>query len=138
MAEFADRMKSFTDHLRESIHARGEALSGIHRATGELLDDARTFLGDVAEEHRERAAELRTTLETHRAGCRERVAEMRQGHKEALHAMRDELNQMLSEARRMRQDTSSRMFETFRQARHELATDLRSASETWRAFAASR
>jgi chromosome segregation ATPase len=138
MAEFADRMKSFTDHLRDSIHERCESLKGIHEATGELLDDARDFLGHVAEEHRERAAELRTTLEEHRAGCRERVAEMRQGHQEALQAMRDELNHTLSEARQMRQDTTGRMFETFRQARHELASDLSSAAATWREFAASQ
>ena len=138
MAEFADRMQSFTDHLRESIQARGEALSGVHAATEELLDGARTFLGHVAEEHRERAEELRATLESHRAGCRQQVAEMRHSHQEALHAMRDDLNRTLSESRRMRQDETSRMFQTFQQARHDLASDLRSAASVWRAFAATR
>ena len=97
----------------------------VHAATGELLDGARTFLGQVAEEHRERAEELRATLASHRDGCRQKVAEMRHGHQEALQTMRDELHQTLSEARRMRQDATSRMFQTFRHARHELAADLR-------------
>jgi uncharacterized coiled-coil DUF342 family protein len=85
-----------------------------------------------------RAEELRATLEAHRAGCCEAVAEMRHAHQEALRTMRDELNHTLSEARRTRQEATSRMCETFRQARHELAADLGSAAATWRAFAASR
>jgi hypothetical protein len=138
MAEFADRMKSFTDHLQVSIQARGDALAGIHAATGEVLDAARSFLDHVAEEHQTRAEELKATLESHRAGCRKAVAEMRHGHREAQQSMRDDLNHALSEARRARQDANSRMFKSFRHARHELAVDLRAAANTWRAFAASR
>ncbi len=138
MAEFADRMKSFTDHLHESIEKRGEALAGIHAATGELLGAARSFLGDVAEEHRERAEELRATLASHRAACCQTVAEMRHGHQQALHSMRDQLQETLSETRRMRHDTNSRMFQSFRHARHLVAADLRAAADTWRAFAATR
>ena len=138
MADFADRMKAFTEHLHESIQAREEALAGVHKATSEVLGAARSFLGDVADEHRERAEELRATLKSHRDACHQRVAEMRQGHQEALHEMRDDLNEMLSETRRSRQDHNSRMFETFRQARHDLAADLRSAAGAWRAFAATR
>lgn len=138
MAEFADRMKSFTDHLRDSIRAREEALSGVHEATTELLDGARSFLGLVAEEHQERAEELRATMASHRAERQQQVAEMRRGHQDALHTMRDELHQSLSEARRLRQDTVEQMSETFRKARRELASDLRSAAGAWQAFAATR
>jgi hypothetical protein len=49
MAEFADGMKTFTDNLRVSIQARGDSLTGIHTATQDLLDGARSFLGQVAE-----------------------------------------------------------------------------------------
>ena len=138
MADFADRMKAFTDHLHDSIQAREEALAGVHAATAEVLGAARTFLGDVADEHRGRAEELRATLKSHRDASHQRVAEMRHGHQEALHEMRDEMQKTLSETRRLRHDANRRMFETFRQARHELAADLRSAAGAWRAFAATR
>ncbi len=138
MSEFADRMKAFTDHLRDSIEARGEALAAVHDATTGLLDDARSFLGRVADEHRERSEELRATMESHREDRCRRVAEMRHDHQEALQAMRGELHQTLSEARRTRQDACEQMSETFRKARHDLAADLRSAAGAWRAFAASR
>jgi hypothetical protein len=102
-------MKSFTDDLQAAIQARGDALSGIDAATGEVLDAARSSLGHVAVEHQARAEELKATLESHWARCRKAVAEMRHGHQEALRSMRDHLNHTLSEARRVRQAASSRM-----------------------------
>lgn len=38
MAEFADRMKSFTDHLRSSITMRNEALAQVRSETEDLRD----------------------------------------------------------------------------------------------------
>ena len=52
--------------------------------------------------------------------------------------MRDDLNEMLSETRKTRQDTVNQLFQTFQHARNELALDLREASFAWHAFAAGR
>jgi len=138
MAEFADRMKSFTGHLRDSIHMRGEALSQVQAATGELLDGARTFLENVAGQHRARAEELHATLTTHRKECQQTVAEMRHSHQDSLRKMRDDLNHTLSETRKTRQDTVNQLRESFQHARNELASDLREASSAWRQFTAGR
>jgi DNA anti-recombination protein RmuC len=135
MAEFADRMKSFTDHLRGSKQMRGEALSQVLAATEHLLDDARTFLGHVADEHQARAEELHANLTSHRTECRRKVAEMRQSHQDSLRKMRDDLHHTLSETRKARQDAVHEMTETFQHARFELASDLREASNAWREFA---
>ena len=136
MADFADRMKSFTEHLRGSIQTRGEALSQIHVSTGHLLGDARTFLGNVADDQKERAEELRATLASQRKECCQNVAEMRQGHQDSLRKMRDDLNQLLSETRKAREDTVEEMTEEFQEARHALATDLLQAASAWHEFAA--
>jgi DNA-binding ferritin-like protein len=138
MAEFADRMKSFTDQLRGSIQMRGEALAEVHAATEGLLDGARTFLGHVADEHRKRADELHATLTSHRTECCQKVAEMRHSHQDSLRKMRGDLHQMLSETRKAREDAVHQMSQTFRDARLDLAKDLRGASDAWREFAASR
>ena len=138
MAEFADRMKSFTDHLRGSIQMRHDALSHVHEATEELLDGARAFLGQVADEHQARADELHATLASHRTECCRKVAELRHSHQDSLEKMRDDLHHTLSEARRARQDAMNTMFHTFQHARHELSKDLQAASHAWREFAASR
>ena len=138
MAEFADRMKSFTDHLRGSIQMREDALSQVHQATEELLDSARTFLGQVADEHHARAEELHATLASHRTECRRSVADMRHSHQHSLRKMQDDLHQMLSEARWVRKDVTNAMFHTFQHPRHELSKDLQAASHAWREFAASR
>ncbi len=138
MAEFADRMKSFTDHLRGSIQMREDALSQVHDATEELLDGARTFLGQVADEHHARAEELHATLASHRTECCRKVAEMRHSHQDSLKKMRADLHHTLSEARQARQDETNAMFHTFQHARQELSQDLQAASHAWREFAASR
>jgi len=138
MAEFADRMKSFTDQLRDSIQVRGEALSQVHTVTGELLEGARTFLGNVADEHRARAEELHATLATHRKDCQQKVAEMRESHQESLQKMRGDLHHLLSETRKTREDAVHQMSQTFQLARQELAQDLREASNAWHEFAADR
>jgi ElaB/YqjD/DUF883 family membrane-anchored ribosome-binding protein len=135
MAEFADRMKSFTDHLRGSVRARGEALSRVHAATEHLRDGARTFLGQVADEHREWADGLHATLASHRKEGSRRVSEMRHGHQDSLRKMRHDLHHMLSQSRKARQDAVHEMTETFQHDRHELAQDLREASHAWHAFA---
>jgi len=135
MAEFADRMKSFTDHLRSSIQSREEALSQVHEETEQLRDDARTFMGAVADEHRARAEELHAALASHREERGRKVAEMRQTHQDSLRKMRSDLQHTLSESRKARQDVVHEMTVTFQQARHDLADDLREASNAWRQFA---
>jgi uncharacterized coiled-coil DUF342 family protein len=136
MAEFADRMKSFTDHLRGSIRAREESLAQVHAATEQLRDDARTFLGHLADEHRARAEDLHATLASHREERNQKVSEMRHGHQDSLRKMREDLTHMLSQSRKVRQDAVHAMTESFQQTRHDLADDLREASNAWSSFAA--
>jgi gas vesicle protein len=138
MADFADRMKSFTDHLESSIEMRGEALSRVHAATEQLLGDARTFLGNVTEEHKTMARELRETMDAHRKDRTETVAEMRKNHQESLNAMRDDLNHILSETHKTRCEDVNQLCTEFRETRHALAKDLSQAASAWREFAARR
>jgi uncharacterized coiled-coil DUF342 family protein len=138
MAEFADRMQTFTDHLKTSIDMRGEALSRVHAATEELLGDARTFLGDVTEGHKTMARELRETMDAHRKDCCEKVAEMRNNHQESLRTMRGDLNHMLSETRKTRSENVNQLCTEFRESRDALAKDLSQAASAWRKFASSR
>jgi len=136
MAEFADRMKSFTDHLRDSIQMRGEAISQVQATTKHLLDDARTFLGEITDDHRARAVDLRATLASHRTECRQNVAEMRHTHQDSLKKMRGDLHELLSETRKTRQDAVHQMSQEFQETRQDLASDLREASNAWREFTA--
>jgi septal ring factor EnvC (AmiA/AmiB activator) len=136
MAEFADRMKSFTDHLRTSIQMRNEALAQVHSSTEDLRSRARAFMDQTADEHRNRAEELHATLATHREECRQKAAELREKHQESLRNTRTELQRMLSQSRKTRQDTVNELRDTFAHARNELALDLHEASFAWRAFAA--
>jgi hypothetical protein len=138
MADFVDRMKSFTDHLKSSIEMRGEALSRVHAATDQLLGDARTFLGNVTAEHKTMAEELHATMDSNREDRTQKVAEMRNTHQESLRTMRDDLNHMLSETRKMRSEGVSQLCTEFRDTRHALAKDLSQAASAWREFAASR
>jgi gas vesicle protein len=138
MADFADRMKTFTDHLKASIDSRGEALSRVHAATEELLGDARTFLGNVTEEHQTMARELRETMDAHREDRTQKVAEMRNNHQASLRAMREDLNHMLSETHKTRCEDVNQLCTEFRETRHALAKDLSQAASAWREFAASR
>jgi gas vesicle protein len=138
MADFADRMKSFTDHLESSIEMRGEALSRVHAATEQLLGDARTFLGNVTEEHKTMARELRETMDAHRKDRTETVAEMRKNHQESLNAMRDDLNHILSETHKTRCEDVNQLCTEFRETRNALAKDLSQAASAWREFAARR
>ena len=91
MAEFADRMKSFTDHLRSSITMRNEALAQVRSETEDLRDRAQSFMEQVANEHRNRAEELHTTLATHREECRQKAAELRNNQQESLRKTRADL-----------------------------------------------
>jgi uncharacterized coiled-coil DUF342 family protein len=135
MAEFAERMKSFTDNLRGSIRTREDALSQVHAATEHLRDEARTFLAHLADEHHARAEELHATLASHREACSRKVSEMRHSHQDSLRTMRNELHHMLSQSRKARQDAVHELTEKFQHARHELADDLREASIAWHQFA---
>ncbi|MGP0066635.1 MAG: hypothetical protein ACLQGP_23975 [Isosphaeraceae bacterium] len=136
MAEFADRMKSFTDHLRSSITMRNEALAQVRSETEDLRDRAQSFMEQVANEHRNRAEELHTTLATHREECRQKAAELRNNQQESLRKTRADLQHMLSETRKSRQDTAEELRQTFQQARSELASDLSQAAAAWHAFTA--
>ncbi len=138
MAEFADRMKSFTDHLRSSIESRDAALGHVHAAAEGLFQRTEAFMGHVADEHRARAEELQATMAAHRRECSQKVAELRQNHQQSLEKMRSDLKHMLSQTRATRQDTVNQMSNSFQHARNQLALDLREASNAWRQFAASR
>jgi sulfite reductase alpha subunit-like flavoprotein len=136
MAEFADRMKSFTDHLRTSIKMRNESLAQVQSSTEDLRNRARAFMEQTSDEHRERAEELHATLAAHREECRERAAELREKHQESLRKTRTDLQRMLSAARKARQDTANELRHSFQHARNELALDLHEAAAAWQAFAA--
>jgi len=138
MAEFADRMTSFTKHLRSSIQMRNEARKQVHDATVELSNRTQAFMAHVADEHRTRAEELRESLAAHREECRQKAEELRTKNQESLEKMRGDLNDMLTETRKTRQDTVNELFHSFQHARNELALDLREASFAWQAFAAGR
>ncbi|MFI5456039.1 MAG: hypothetical protein ACHRXM_11375 [Isosphaerales bacterium] len=138
MAQFADRMKTFTEHLRASIQTRNEARKQIHAASVDLFNRTQAFMSNVADEHRTRAQELRETMAEQREECRQKAADLRENHQESLQQMRGDLNEMLSETRRTRQDTVNELFHTFQHARNELALDLHEASNAWQAFAAGR
>jgi len=138
MAEFADRMKSFTDHLRTSISMRTEALAQVRSETEDLRDRTRSFMDHVADEHRTRAEGLRETLATHREECRQSVAELRDNNQEALRKIRSDLQHVLSETRKARQETANQLRLSFQHARNELALDLGEASLAWREFTAGR
>jgi len=138
MAEFADRMKSFTDHLRSSIESRNAALAHVHAEAEHLFERTQAFMGNVAEQHRARAEELQATMAAHRKECRQRAAELRDNHQKSLEKMRCDLKHMLSQTRATRQDTVKEMSNSFQHARNQLALDLREASNAWRQFAASR
>jgi len=138
MAEFADRMKSFTDHLRTSISMRKEAIAQVRSETVDLRDRARSFMDHVADEQRTRAEELRTSLMTHREECRQNVAELRENNQEALRKIRSDLQLALSQTRKARQETANELRLAFQHARNELALDLGEASIAWREFTAAR
>lgn len=138
MAEFADRMKSFTDHLRTSISMRKEAIAQVRSETVGLRDRARSFMDHVADEQRTRAEELRTSLMTHREECRQNVAELRENNQEALRKIRSDLQFALSQTRKARQETANELRLAFQHARNELALDLGEASIAWREFTAAR
>jgi len=138
MAQFADRMKTFTEHLRASIQTRNDARKQIHAASVDLFNRTQTFMNQVADEHRTRAQELRETLAEQREECRQKAEELRENHQESLQEMRDNLNEMLSETRQTRQDTVNELFHTFQHARNELALDLHEAADAWQAFVAGR
>jgi dsDNA-specific endonuclease/ATPase MutS2 len=138
MADFADRMTSLTTHLRNSIQMRNEARKQVHDATVELSNRTQAFMAHVTDEHRTRAEELRESLAAHREECRQKAEELRSRNQESLEKMRDDLNGMLSETRKTRQDTVNQLFHSFQHARNELAQDLREASFAWQLFAAGR
>jgi len=138
MAEFADRMKSFTDHLRTSISMRKEALAQVRSETVDLRDRTRSFMDHVADEHRTRAEELHATLATHREECRQNVVELRENNQESLRKIRSDLQSVLSETRKARQETANELRLSFQHARNELALDLGEASLAWREFTAAR
>jgi hypothetical protein len=138
MAEFADRMNSLTRNLRSSIQMRSEARKHVHDATMELSNRNQAFMAHVADQNRTRAQELRESLAAHREECRQKAEALRAHHQESLGKMRDDLNGMLTETRKMRQDTVHQLFDTFQHARNELALDLREASFAWHTFAAGR
>lgn len=138
MPTFTDSMKSFTEHLTDSVRERDEALGRIHEATSGLVKEAREFMNGVARDHGAMAHELHATLATARKDRCERSAALRGHIRESLGQMRDDLRETLTETRRTRQEAVQQMHKSFATARNDLAADLRSASSAWSSFAASR
>ena len=130
MASFAESMKGFTDHLQSSIQERGDALTRINGATDLLLDDTKEFMSDVAHDHRTMAAELRATLDAHR------VEQSRARRRRCVTIIARRSSRFgttcarcWTRAIRVARRRSHQLRETFHQAQHELADDLREASQ---------
>jgi len=138
MPVFGDQMKDFTDHLRISIENRTDALGQVHQATNHLLTAARTFMGNVSHEHQVMAGELTEALDKFHGDLSDRVEDMRQRHRASLKQTQAELRQRLDDNKAARNESVETMRNTFREARQEVADDLRAASNAWREFTANR
>jgi len=138
MPVFGDQMKNFTDHLRISIENRTDALGQVHQATNHLLTAAREFMGNVSHEHQVMAGELTEALDKFHGDLSDRVEDMRKRHRASLKQTQDELRQRLDDNKTARNESVENLRNTFREARQEVADDLRAASNTWREFTASR
>ncbi len=118
MANFHDRMKSFTDRLQTSIEDRETALAHVHQATVDLLGGARMFMNNVAQDHQTMAEELNQFLSDTRSDREETVAQMRENHREFLdevsaqHEQRaEDVDEFLSNSRSNRMETVGAMRE---------------------------
>ncbi len=136
MPIFAEQMKDLTDHLRDSIEGREDALDQVHQATHNLLGAARTFMDDVALEHHQRAEDLHDMLETFRDDLKDKVAEMQSNHRTRRETSREEMRRKLDEDRAARHKTVEEMRHAFAEARNAVAGDLRAAGQVWREFSA--
>jgi hypothetical protein len=113
-----------------------QAIREMHREDlAAMSDEMRRMLDENMKTRIDYVADFMTTS---RADRLEMAQAMRDNHREQLSAMSDGLHQMLDEANKQRLETVGMMRKTFQDARHELATDLKAASTTWRQFAASR
>jgi hypothetical protein len=63
---------------------------------------------------------------------------MRKRHRDSLKQTQDELRQRLDDNKTARNESVENMRNTFREARQEVANDLRAASNSWHEFTASR
>ncbi|HEX8204091.1 MAG TPA: hypothetical protein VF590_26680 [Isosphaeraceae bacterium] len=138
MGRFTDNMATFTDHLRSSIAERGEFLAGVTQSTHELQEGARAFMDGVARDHRARADELNGFLTSFRTELHERATELRNRHQDGLRQMRHDLHETLDANQKARHEAVAQMSAAFRDARHQVADDLRQASAAWHKFAAER
>jgi F0F1-type ATP synthase membrane subunit b/b' len=131
MGSFAGQMKDLTEHLKSSTATRQDALAGVHLATAGLLKEARGFLDRVTEQHHEMAGDLQVTLASHRDTRRESAEALRQKHRESLEQMREHLRSTLGAHQRELKDGVQVLMSEFATSRHELADDLKEASQTW-------
>ena len=137
MPVFADHMKDFTDHLRISIENRTDALGQVHQATNHLLTAARTFMGNVSHEHHVMAGELHEVLDKFHGDLSDRVEDLRERHRASRKDMQAALRNRLDENTAARHESVKSMQQSFREARQEVADDLRAASNAWREFTAN-
>jgi len=131
-------MKDFTDHLQSSIENRADALEQVHQSTTHLLGAARSFMAGVTQEHHEMAGELNAMLTQFHDDLSDRVEGMRKEHRASLNQTSAELRSRLDENQATRHQAVKTMRHSFRQARREVADDLRGAREAWGKFAATR
>jgi hypothetical protein len=138
MGSFANQMKGFTEDLKSSISGREDALSRIHHATEQLLDEAREFVGTVASARCEMATELRAGLTADRDAQREAAEALRHEHRASHRQMSDRLRTSLRKNQTALHKSVRDMQHQFTKARHHLAVDLHKAANNWRHFAAQR
>lgn len=125
MADFQENMKAFTGRLKASIDDRAESLAGVHEATTSLLDSARMFLENVADEHQARAEAVHAFMARSHADRAEAVNAMRQSHRESFTAMADAMHRSLDEQRKDRTEFVGEFISTSRADRLETAQAMR-------------
>ncbi len=138
MPVFSVQMKSFTDHLQSSIEDRADALEMVNQSTETVLDAAREFIAGVTLEHHVMAGELRTNLTQFTDELSNRVEGLRKHHRENLNQTRADLRQRLDDNQAARRQAVNDMRAKFKEARTEVAGDLRGAQDAWREFAGTR
>lgn len=132
MAQFQDRMTAFTDKLQASIEDRNESIANIHQATADLIGGARTFLNDVAHDHKVMAEELNAFFATTSANRDEMVTAMRESHREFLNnviaeheARIEDVNEFLTSNRENRLETVGNMRDNHREELDTMRDNLR-------------
>jgi hypothetical protein len=132
----ADEINAFLAKSHADRCEMVQAMREMHRdELASMSDEMRRMLDENRKSRCESVADF---MSTSRADRLESAKAMHDCHRAELDAMSEELHHRLDDANKSRLETVGMMRKTFQEAQHSLATDLRSASTTWREFVASR